>query len=179
MKKMTFMQKIKFIFQNMKIEWYTILVYLFLSVFILFLGAELDLFNAGFLSYLIIVFAIFIIHFLAHVIESIGILLKKVDLIDGTICKTYNDYVHREEHGGAGRIGLSNKKYVSIFSDSVKKRRVLIPGKIRIQVGSTDEKYVSPWCSITKRVFNNKEKYKYMIVIYNSIPVAVYRERNN
>ncbi len=179
MKKMNFMQKVNFIFQNMKIEWYTLLAYPFLSAFVLVVGIELSMFKVSLLVYLIIMCIVFVIHFLAHLIESIGIIFKKVNLVDGTIYKTYNDYVHREDYGGTGRTGFYEKKYVSLFSDNVKKRRVPIPGKIRIQVKSTDEKYVSPWASITKRVFNNKEKYKFMIVIYNNIPVTIYREKNN
>ena len=177
MKKMTFIQKFKLILQNMRMRWEIIFIYLFIALFAFVLGIEFKLFSANFFTYIIIAVATFLLHFLVHIIEVLGILLKRVYLMDGTICNSYNDYAHREDHGGTGRTGFYEKKYISLFSDKVKARNVPVQGFVRIKVKSSDEKYISPWISVTKRVFKNIKSYDFKVVVYKNIPVTAYYEK--
>ena len=171
MKTMTFIQKIKLILQNMRIRWTMFFTYLFLAIFPFAFGGEFKLFQSNFLIYITIAIAIFLLHFLLHIIEVLGIILKRVNLVDGMICNSYDDYVR------TGKMGFYKKKYISLFSDKVKIRNVPVPGFIRIKVKSYDEKYISPWISVTKNVFKNIESYDFMIIVYKNTPVTVYYQK--
>ena len=177
MKRMTIIQKIKLIFQNMKLRLEIVFLYLFISAFLMFFMDAINVLPINLLIFIILFISIFILHLLFHIIEILGILIKKVYLIDGVVCKTYSDYKHGDAYGGTGRRLSYEKKYISLFSKKVKSRNVPIPFQVRIKVESNDKKYISPWCSIKKRIFKNINNYKFMIIIYNNISVAVYREK--
>ena len=177
---MTFIQKIKLIIQNMKIDINTIFAYLFISILIFFGGNSFNLFELNYLIFIIIFVTIILLHFILNMFELLGILLKRVHLTDGVLDKNYNDYKYNNyNRQGDSSVGARTymKKYISIFSNKVKERKVPIPGKVRIKVKSTDDKYVSPWTSVKKKIIKNKDRYDFKIIIFNNCPIMVYYQK--
>ncbi len=179
MKKMTIVQKFRLILQSMRMRWTLFFVYLFISIFPFVFGIELKIINPSVLTYVIVFIVIVLIHFFAHVIELLGIIINNVDLVDGFIDKSYDDSPHAIRSGGDGRndLGSYKKKYISLFSDKVKSRSVPAHGFIRIKVKSFDEKYVSPWIYVTKNIFKNKDKYDYKVIVYKNEAVTAYYQK--
>ena len=177
---MTIKQKFQLILQSIIIRWSLIPAYLFISMFPFMFGSEFKLFTRSVSTYVIIVIIIIFIHFFIHIIGLLGILVKKVYLVDGSIDKSYNDYLHIYRDGN-GRSDLSlrmyNKKYISLFSDKVKSVHVHARRFIRIKIKSLDERYVSPWIYVTKRVFKNKDKYDYKVIVYKNEAVTGYYQK--
>ena len=166
------------ILQKMRVDLNVISVYVFLSFFIYCFLNFFGLISKNIIFYVAILAIIIALHFLFNVFAYLGVLLKKVYLVNGKIYKSYNDYKYSIENSIVGAARREYKqKYISLISDKVKTRHISTEGEIRIKVKSLNEKYVSPWATITRRVFKNKDAYKFMIVSYKNTPVTVYYQK--
>lgn len=176
MKKMKPIQKFKLIIQNMRMRFSYIIFYPFIALFIYFFIIS-NIFGKSMLIYFFTVLFVVLMHFLLVIIELLGILVKDVYLVDGEVEKTYNDFLATFKKGGNNNGQMYKKKYISLFSNRVINRRAPVPSNIRMKIKSNDGKYVSPWISVTNRIFKNRNNYNFKIVLFKNIAITAYYEK--